>query len=156
MTNESIRRMLPWGTAILTIVGTVIAHQLTESLSKSQSWVIVLAWMAAGIIVTYLVSRLQVRSTAESPEAINERVSQLSPKLRSQVQARSYGARRNLIEAPLKELDLDIEPRVGWVRDPRLVEPATVPEKIASIATMLSILLKDACSSSVTLARARR
>jgi hypothetical protein len=47
------------------------------------------------------------------------------------VQARSYGARRNLIEAPLRELDLDITPRVGWVRDSRLVEPEPVSGKIA-------------------------
>jgi NACHT domain len=45
------------------------------------------------------------------------------------VQARSYGARRQLIEAPLRELDLDITPRLGWVRDPRLVEPELTSEK---------------------------
>jgi len=31
-----------------------------------------------------------------------------------------------LIEAPIRTLDLDITPRVGWVRDPRLVEPEPV------------------------------
>jgi superfamily II DNA or RNA helicase len=51
--------------------------------------------------------------------------------LRKQVQIRSYGARRNLIEAPLRELELDITPRLGWVRDPRLVEPEPVSEQIA-------------------------
>jgi len=49
------------------------------------------------------------------------------------VQSRSYGARRNLIEAPLKELNLDITPRVGWVRDPRLIEPETLSEEITGI-----------------------
>jgi hypothetical protein len=87
--------------------------------------------MAAGIIVTYLVSRLQARSQEVSPAAIKERVSQLEPELRKQVQARSYGARRNLIEAPLRELDLDITPRLGWVRDHRLLEPEPVSGKIA-------------------------
>ena len=53
--------------------------------------------------------------------------------MRAQVQSRSYGARRNLIEAPLKELDLDITPRVGWVRDPRLTEPETLSEKNTGI-----------------------
>src|SRR5215212_8264543 len=87
--------------------------------------------MAAGIVVTYLLSRLQARSQEESPEAIKERVSQREPELRKQVQARSYGARRQLIEAPLRELELDITPRLGWVRDPRLVEPEPVSERIA-------------------------
>ena len=31
-----------------------------------------------------------------------------------------------MIEAPIRTLDLDITPRVGWVRDPRLVEPEPV------------------------------
>jgi predicted NACHT family NTPase len=48
------------------------------------------------------------------------------------VQARSYGTRRNLIEAPLRELDLDITPRLGWVRDPRLIEPEPLSETIAN------------------------
>jgi len=74
---------------------------------------------------------LQARSLEESPEAIKERVSQLEPELRKQVQARSYGTRRNLIEAPLRELELDITPRLGWVRDPRLLEPEPLSEKIA-------------------------
>ena len=87
--------------------------------------------MAAGIIVTYLLSRLQARSQEESPEAIKERVSQLEPELRKQVQARSYGARRRLIEAPLRELELDITPRLGWVRDPRLIEPEPASKEIA-------------------------
>ena len=67
--------------------------------------------MAAGIIVTYLLSRVQARFQEESPEAIKGRLSQLEPELRKQVQMRSYGARR-LIEAPLRELDLDVTPRV--------------------------------------------
>src|SRR5215218_8785342 len=126
------RRALPLVSATLTIVGSVIAYQLTDVLSnKAQSWAIVGAWMAAGIIVTYLLSRVQTRSQEESPEAIKERVSQLESELRKQVQARSYGTRRNLIEAPLRELHLDITPRMGWVRDPRLLEPEPIAEKIA-------------------------
>src|SRR5215216_4538824 len=125
------RRAIPLVSATLTIVGSVIAYQLTDVLSNSQSWAIVGAWMAAGIIVTYLLSRVQARTQDESPEAIKERVSQLEPELRKQVQARSYGTRRNLIEAPLRELDLDITPRMGWVRDPRLLEPEPISEKIA-------------------------
>src|SRR5215217_5380558 len=125
------RRAIPLVSATLTIVGSVIAYQLTHVLGNKQGWVIVGAWMAAGIIVTYLLSRVQVRSQEESPEAIKERVSKLEPELRKQVQARSYGTRRNLIEAPLRELDLDITPRLGWVRDPRLIEPEPSSERIA-------------------------
>jgi hypothetical protein len=128
--DKNARRLIPLVSATLTIVGSFIAYQLTSSLTNKQSWVIVLVWMAAGIIVTYLVSRVQARSQEESPEAIKERVSQLEPELRKQVQARSYGARRYLIEAPLRELDLDITPRLGWVRDPRLIEPEPVSEQI--------------------------
>jgi hypothetical protein len=133
MVGKSTRRTIPLVSAALTIVGSVIAFKLTQSLSNSQSLGIagVGAWMAAGIIVTYLLSRLQARSQEESPEAIKERVSQLQPELRKQVQARSYGARRTLIEAPLRELDLDITPRLGWVRDPRLIEPEPISEKVA-------------------------
>jgi MFS family permease len=131
MVGKNTHRLVTLMSATLTIVGSVIAYKLTESLSTSQSLGIVLVWVAAGIIVTYLLSRLQARSQEESPEAIKERVSQLEPELRKQVQARSYGARRQLIEAPLRELDLDITPRVGWVRDPRLVEPEAHSEKVA-------------------------
>jgi hypothetical protein len=81
------------------------------------------AVVAAAIIVFTFYLRWQTRSQEESPEAIKKRVSQLEPELRKQVQARSYGARRQLIEAPLRELDLDITPRLGWVRDPRLTKP---------------------------------
>src|SRR5215216_7379691 len=131
MVGKNTRRVIPVVSATLTIVGSVIAFKLTQSLSGSLSLPIVGAWMAAGIIVTYLLSRVQARSHEESPEAIKERVSKLEYELRKQVQARSYGARRNLIEAPLRELDLDITPRLGWVRDPRLIEPAPISERIA-------------------------
>src|SRR5215204_3717502 len=133
MVGQNTRRAIPLVSATLTIVGSVVAYKLTESLSNSRSLAIVGVWMAAGIIVTYLLSRVQARSLEESSEAIKERVSKLEPELRKQVQARSYGARSNLIEAPLRELDLDITPRLGWVRDPRLVEPEPVSEKIAGI-----------------------
>ena len=131
MVGKNTRRAITLGSATLTIVGSVIAYKLTDSLGSSANWAIVLAWMAAGIIVTYLLSRLQARSQEESPDAIKERVSRLEPELRKQVQSRSYGARRKLIEAPLRELELDITPRMGWVRDPRLVEPESASEKIA-------------------------
>jgi hypothetical protein len=85
----------------------------------------------AGIVVTFFYLRWQLRSQEESPEAIKERVNQLAPALREHVRIRSYGARRRLIEAPLRELDLDITPRMGWVRDPRLLEPECPSEEIA-------------------------
>jgi hypothetical protein len=72
----------------------------------------------AGIVVYFVYLWWHERSQEGSIEAIKERVSQLEPELRKQVQVRSYGARRQLIEAPLRELDLDITPRLGWVRDP--------------------------------------
>jgi hypothetical protein len=131
MVGENTRRVIPLVSATLTILGSVIAYKLTESLGNSQSLAIIGAWMVAGIIVTYSLSRLQARSQEESPEAIKERLSELEPHLRKQVQVRSYGARRNLIEAPLRELDLDITPRWGWVRDPRLAKPDPLSEKIA-------------------------
>src|SRR5687768_13036633 len=110
MVGKNTRRVILLVSATLTIVGSVIAFKLTQSLGNSQSWAIVGAWMAAGIIVTYLLSRVQARSQEQSPEAIKARVSQLEPELRKQVQARSYGARGQLIEAPLRELDLDLTP----------------------------------------------
>jgi type VI protein secretion system component VasK len=105
MVGQNTRRLITLVSATLTMVGPVIAFQLQQWLSRPQSLGIGLAWFAAGTIVTYLLSRLQVRSQEESADAIKERVSQLESELRSQVQSRSYGARRNLIEAPLKELD---------------------------------------------------
>src|SRR5215217_8316693 len=131
MVGKNTRRVIPLVSATLTILGSVIAFKLTQSLSGSPNLPIVGAWMAVGIIVTYMLSRVQARSQEESPEAIKERVSQLEPELRKQVQARSYGARRQLIEAPLRELDRDITPRLGWVRDPRLIEPEPLSEKVA-------------------------
>jgi hypothetical protein len=133
MVGKNTLRALSLGSAALTIFGSVIAFKLTGALSNSQSLGVVGvgAWMAAGIIVTYLLSQVQARSQEESPESIKKRVSDLEPELRKQVQARSYGARRRLIEAPLRELDLDMTPRLGWVRDPRLVVPESVSEQIA-------------------------
>src|SRR5215217_5165602 len=117
--------------ATLTIATLVIGSQLTTSRTGEQSSLAILGWLAAGIIVTFFYLRWQLRSQEESPEAIKERVTQLQSELRKQVQARSYGTRRNLIEAPIRELDLDITPRLGWVRDPRLIEPEPIAEKIA-------------------------
>ena len=117
--------------AVLTVGTLIIGSLLPASLTAQQSWAIRAALVAAAIIVFTFYLRWQARSQEESPEAIQERVSQLEPELRKQVQIRSYGARRNLIEAPLRELELDITPRWGWVRDPRLAEPAPVSEKMA-------------------------
>src|SRR5215210_6463123 len=116
--------------ATLTIGTVVIGSFLTSSLTGEQSWWFRLGWLAAGIAITFFYLRWQLRSQEERPEAIKERVSQLEPELRKQVQGRSYGARRNLIEAPLRELDLDITPRLGWVRDPRLNQPEPLSEQI--------------------------
>src|SRR5215217_1030668 len=127
------RRALPWLSATLTVVGTVIGIQLTESFRSSQPWVIILAWVSAGIIITYLLSRVKARSDEDSPEATKARVGQLQSELRMQVQSRSYGARSKLIAAPLKKLNLDITPRVGLVRDPRLAEPEPISEKNTDI-----------------------
>jgi len=117
--------------AALTVGTLIIGSLLTAPLPAQQSWVIRGALVAAAIIVFTFYLRWQARSQEESPEAIRERVSQLEPELRKQVQARSYGSRRNLIEAPLRELELDITPRLGWVRDPRLVEPEPLSENEA-------------------------
>jgi hypothetical protein len=130
MVGQNTRRSITLVSATLTMVGPVIAFQLQQWLTRPQSLGIGLAWFAVGTIVTYLLSRLQVRSQEESPEALKERVSQLEPELRKQVQKRSYGARRKLIEAPLWELDLAVTPLEGWVRDPQLSGPAPVPENI--------------------------
>src|SRR5829696_926890 len=118
--------------ATLTIGTAIVGSVLTSSLTTGdKSWGIRLGWLAAGIAGTFFYLRWQLRSQEGSPEAIKERVTQLGPELRKQVQARSYGARRQLIEAPLRELDLDITPRLGWVRDPRLIEPEPPSEKVA-------------------------
>ena len=109
----------------LPIVGALV----TASLDRGPRW-LPLLWGALLIFLNALNLRWQLRSQEESPEAIEERVSQLEPELRKQVQARSYGARRNLIEAPLRGLDLDITPRLGWVRDPRLIEPEPASNEI--------------------------
>jgi hypothetical protein len=126
--------------ATLTIGTLVIGSFLTSSLSGEQSLWFRLGWLAAGIAITFFYLRWQLRSQEESTGAIKERVSQLEPELRKQVQARSYGTRRNLIEAPLRELDLDITPRVGWVRDPRLIQPEPLSEQIPDdiVATLES------------------
>jgi predicted NACHT family NTPase len=125
--------MIPLLSATLTIVGSVVAYRLTDVLSKSQSWAVVGAWMGAGIVVTYLLSQLQARSQKESPEALTKSIKKLRGKLREEVQKRSFGTRRNLIEAPLHELDLDMTPRMELVRDPKAAkyEP---PKKITDIA----------------------
>jgi hypothetical protein len=114
---------------LLPIVGALV----TASIAKELRLLPLLVWGALLIILNVTNLRLQARSHEESPDAIKGKVSALESGLRSQVRSRSYGARRNLIEAPLRELDLDITPRLGWVRDPRLVEPEPVSEKLAGI-----------------------
>jgi cation transporter-like permease len=68
MVGKNTRRAITLGSATLTIVGSVIAYKLTDSLGSAANWAIVLAWMAAGIIVTYLLSRLQARSQEDLQE----------------------------------------------------------------------------------------
>src|SRR5215216_5405763 len=116
--------------AALTVGTLIIGSLLPASLTAQQSWVIRAVLVAAALIVFTFYLRWQARSQEESPEAIKERVSQLEPELRKQVQARSYGVRSKLIEVPLRELDLDITPRFGWVRDPRLTEPEPISTEI--------------------------
>ena len=119
--------------AILTFGTPIIGALLTKGLNAQWNWWTILGCGAAGISVTFLFLRWQARSGEESPEAIKEQVGQLHSELRSQVQTRSYGARSRLIAAPLKELDLDITPRVGLVRDPRLTEPKPISERNTDI-----------------------
>jgi hypothetical protein len=83
--------------ATLIIATSVVGSFLTSSLTGEQSLWSRLGWVAAGIGVTFFYLRWQLRSQEGSLEAIKERVSQLEPELRKQVQARSYGARRQLI-----------------------------------------------------------
>jgi hypothetical protein len=117
--------------AILTIATSVVGSFLTSSLTGQESWWSRLGWLAAGIAVTFFYLRWQLRSQEVSPKGIKKQIRQLKSELREEVQTRSYGARSKLIEAPLRELDLDITPRVGWVRDPRLLEPKPLSEEIA-------------------------
>src|SRR5215218_10453192 len=132
MVGGRTRRSVPLLVGATVATGLPVAGALFTVLMNSEYRLSLLPlWFALFLFLNYLNLRLQRRSDEERPEAIKERVSQLHSELRAQVQSRSYGARRNLIEAPLKELDLDITPRVGWVRDPRLVEPEPVSEQTA-------------------------
>jgi hypothetical protein len=116
---------------VLAIGTSVIGSFLTSSLAGEQGLLSILGWFAAGILVTFFYLRWQLRSQEESPGAIKERVRELASELRKQVQTQSYGMRSKLIEAPLRELDLDITPRVGLVRDPRLLESEPLSEHTA-------------------------
>jgi hypothetical protein len=95
MVGKNTRRLIPLGSATLTIVGSVIAYKLTDSLGSSANLAIVLAWMTAGIIVTYLLSRLQARSQEESTEAIKERVSRSNPSCASRCRPAPTGHAAN-------------------------------------------------------------
>ena len=118
--------------AMLTVATGVVGTMLTSSLGRPGLWSwSTLGWLALGIVAAFLYLQWQLRSQEQSPEAIKERVTLLESGLRKQVQARSYGTRSKLIVDPLRELDLDITPRLGWVRDPRLVEPEPLSEKLA-------------------------
>jgi NACHT domain len=122
--------------ATLTVATSVVGSFLTSSLTGEQSWWLRMGWLAAGIAITFFYLRWQLRSQEVSPEAIKERVSQLEPELRVQVQSRSSRARRELIEAPLKKLNLDIESietHIGWVRDHRLREPTSIRKETGNI-----------------------
>lgn len=130
MAGERRRRSFHLLVGATLMVGTsVVGTFLTSTLTGEQGLWATLGWVALAIVVTFLYLRWQLRSQEESPEAIKKRVSELESDLRKQVQARSYGARSRLIANPLRELDLDITPRVGWVRDPRLVEPEPLTSK---------------------------
>jgi hypothetical protein len=134
MVGGRTRRSVPLLVGATVATGLPVAGALFTVLMNSEYRLSLLPlWFALFLFLNYLNLRLQRRSDEERPEATKERVSQLHSELRAQVQSRSYGARRNLIEAPLKELDLDITPRVGWVRDPRLTEPETLSEKNTGI-----------------------
>src|SRR5215217_3190604 len=111
----------------------LIGALLSKAVIDQWSWGAILGLIVAGFSAHFLSQRRELRASEESPEAMKERVSQLHSELRSQVQSRSYGARSKLIAAPLKELDLDITPRVGLVRDPRLTEPEPISEEAADI-----------------------
>ncbi len=119
--------------AMLTVGTSVVGGFLTSALTDQQGLLPTLGWGAAGIIATFFYLRWQSSPGEGSPDAIEAQVGQLRSELRSQVQSRSYAARSKLIAAPLKELHLDITPRVGWVRDPRLTEPEPVSEEAAGI-----------------------
>ena len=120
---------------MLALFITGITAYLVKLMTGEQSWfsMTTLGVILGGIVLIFLNARWQVRSSEETPEAIKAQVEQLHSELRSQVQSRSYGARSKLIAAPLKELDLDITPRVGWVRDPRLTEPEPISGKTTDI-----------------------
>src|SRR5215217_2915581 len=134
--SDRTRRLFHlWGGVLLIMGTSAIGTFATKTLTGEQSlfsistlWVI-----TAGIILTFLYALWQLRASEESSEAIKERVSQLHSELRSLVQSRSFGARSKLIAAPLKQLELDITPRVGLVRDPRLTEPEPISEEAADI-----------------------
>ena len=132
--GEKTRRFRLLVVALLTLLAAVIGNLLTESLLGQQNWLSRLGWFLAGIIVIYLLLRWQSRSLAESPEAIDKQVKELTPKLRSLVRSRSYGAWRDLIPDPLRPLDLKMTPHVEWeMRSFSLGEPEPISEKTADI-----------------------
>src|SRR5215204_7284137 len=140
MVSDRTRRTLrAWKGALLIMGISVITAFVPKALSgempslQSLFSMSTLVVLGAGLLLTLLYAAWQTRSSEESPETIKERVSQLHSELRSQVQSRSYGARSKLTAAPLKQLDLDITPRVGLVRDPRLTEPEPISKEAADI-----------------------
>jgi len=113
----------------------LIGALLSKAVIDQWSWGAILGFIVAGFSAHFLSQRRELRSTEESPEAIKAQAAQLHSELRAQVQSRSFGARSKLIAAPLTELDLDVEPRVGLVRDPRLTKPDPISEKKTDIVT---------------------
>lgn len=115
--------------AAVTAATGILGEVLVSSITNERNWGIIAGLVVAAIVLAYLSLRLQEEPLEQSPDAIDARLRKLASRLRSLVRERSYGARSRLIEAPLKQLDLDITPRVGLVRDPGLDEPEPVSEK---------------------------
>src|SRR5215212_6233928 len=134
MVGGRTRRSVPLLVGATVATGLPVAGALFTVLMNSEYRLSLLPlWFALFLFLNYLNLRLQRRSQEEGPEAIKEQVAQLHSALRWQVQSRTFGARSRLIAAPLEELDLDITPRLGLVRDPRLAKPEPISERDTDI-----------------------
>src|SRR5215211_3859984 len=84
----------------------VVTGLVQWAVTKDQpSLRLILVLVVVGIAVAYLYERSNAPPRPVSPEVIKD----LRRKLREQVRSRSYGARSKWIEAPLKELVLDMQ-----------------------------------------------